>query len=103
MARVMLNPEQYGVDYIPEVLILHMVNPLASFADQQTFMAAYQKFKFVAAIDPWLSKTADLFADVVLPAATIEKYEGPLGGHRSVHRCHSPAHTPHGAPLSVPG
>jgi len=32
----------------------------------------------VAAIDPWLSRTADLFADVVLPAATIEKYEGPL-------------------------
>ena len=32
----------------------------------------------MAVIDPWLSRTADFFADVVLPAATIEKYEGPL-------------------------
>ncbi|MEE9568630.1 MAG: molybdopterin dinucleotide binding domain-containing protein, partial [Candidatus Binatia bacterium] len=38
----------------------------------------YKKFKFVAVIDPWLSETADFFADVVLPAATMEKYEGPL-------------------------
>lgn len=29
-------------------------------------------------IDAWLSRTADLFADVVLPVATLEKYEGPL-------------------------
>ncbi len=78
-AWVMLDPERYGVDYTPEVLLLHMCNPLAAFPDQSTFMEAYKKFKFVAAIDPWLSKTADLFADVVLPAATIEKYEGPMG------------------------
>jgi len=25
-----------------------------------------------------MSETADLFGDVVLPASTIEKYEGPL-------------------------
>ena len=35
-------------------------------------------FDFVAVISPWMSETADLFADVVLPAATIEKYEGPI-------------------------
>jgi anaerobic selenocysteine-containing dehydrogenase len=61
VAKVMLDPEKYGVDYTPEVLIVHMANPIVSFV-----------------IDPWLSKTADLFADVVLPAATLEKYEGPL-------------------------
>ncbi|MFQ5996652.1 MAG: molybdopterin-dependent oxidoreductase [Dehalococcoidales bacterium] len=79
VARVMLNPEKYGVDYIPEMLILHMANPLVSFPDQPAFMESYKKYKFVAAIDPWLSETADYFADVVLPAATMEKYEGPLG------------------------
>jgi anaerobic selenocysteine-containing dehydrogenase len=80
VAKVMQNPEKYGVDTLPEVLIIHMTNPLVSFASQPDLMAAYQKLKFVVVIDPWLSKTADLFADVVLPSATLEKYEGPLGG-----------------------
>jgi anaerobic selenocysteine-containing dehydrogenase len=78
VAKVMLNPGKYGVDYTPEVLIVHMANPMVSFVDQPVFMESYRKFKFVAVIDPWLSKTADLFANVVLPAATIEKYEGPI-------------------------
>jgi anaerobic selenocysteine-containing dehydrogenase len=75
----MLNPEKYGVDYTPEVLIVHMANPLVAFASQPDLIESYKKFKFVAVIDPWLSETADYFADVVLPAATIEKYEGPYG------------------------
>ncbi|KKM25433.1 hypothetical protein LCGC14_1595050, partial [marine sediment metagenome] len=78
VAKVMLDPGKYSVEYVPEVIIVHMSNPLVAFPDQGALMQAYEKFKFVAVIDPWLSKTADLFADVVLPAATIEKYEGPL-------------------------
>ncbi|MBI4506617.1 MAG: hypothetical protein HY691_13860, partial [Chloroflexi bacterium] len=78
-ARVMVNPQKYGVDYVPEVLIVHMTNPVIAFGSQPDIVEAYKKFKFVAVIDPWLSETADLFADVVLPAATMEKYEGPLG------------------------
>ncbi|MAF52413.1 MAG: hypothetical protein CL694_05305 [Chloroflexi bacterium] len=79
VAQVMQDPGKFGVDYVPEVAIVHMGNPIVSFASQPDMIAAYKKFKFVAVIDPWLSTTADLFADVVLPAATIEKYEGPLG------------------------
>ena len=78
VAQVMLDPEKYGVETIPEVVIVHMANPLGSFPDYSANFEAYKKFKFVAVIDPWLSKTADYFADVVLPAATIEKYEGPI-------------------------
>ncbi len=78
-AQVMLNPEKYGVDYTPEVMILHMCNPVLSFPPQDVFFAAYKKFKFIAAIDPYMNETADYFADVVLPACTIEKYEGPMG------------------------
>ncbi|MBI2940384.1 MAG: molybdopterin-dependent oxidoreductase [Chloroflexi bacterium] len=78
-ARVMVNPQKYGVDYVPEVLIVHMTNPVIAFGSQPDIVEAYKKFKFVAVIDPWLSETADYFADVVLPAATMEKYEGPLG------------------------
>jgi len=77
VARVMLNPEKYGVQDRPQMLIVHMSNPLVAFASQPDLMESYKQFPFVVVIDPWLSETADYFADVVLPAATIEKYEGP--------------------------
>jgi anaerobic selenocysteine-containing dehydrogenase len=77
-AKVMIDPERYGVEDLPEVAILHMVNPLSSFPDRSVFIEAWKKLKFVAVISPWMSETADFFADVVLPAATMEKYEGPL-------------------------
>jgi anaerobic selenocysteine-containing dehydrogenase len=78
VAQVMQDPGKYGVDYVPEVAIVHMANPMTSFASQADIAKSYEMLKFVAVIDPWLSKTADYYADVVLPAATIEKYEGPL-------------------------
>jgi hypothetical protein len=74
----MLDPHKYGVNDVPEVCIVHMTNPAVAYADSPVVWEAYKRLKFVVVIDPWLSKTADLFADVVLPAATIEKYEGPL-------------------------
>ncbi len=80
IARVMLEPEKYEVDRLPEMVIVHMTNgPGVAFTDAPVFLEAYKRFKFVVVIDPWLSRTADLFADVVLPAATLEKYEGPIG------------------------
>lgn len=78
VARVMQDPDKYQVEKLPRMAILHMVNPLVAFASQPDFMAAYEKFEFMAVISPWLSETADLYADVVLPSATIEKYEGPI-------------------------
>jgi anaerobic selenocysteine-containing dehydrogenase len=78
VAKVMLDPHKYGVNDVPEVCIVHMTNPAVAYADSPVVWEAYKRLKFVVVIDPWLSKTADLFADVVLPAATIEKYEGPL-------------------------
>ncbi|MBI2320866.1 MAG: molybdopterin-dependent oxidoreductase [Chloroflexi bacterium] len=79
VAKVMQNPQKYGVDYTPEVMVIHMTNPVLSFGSQPDIIEGFKKFKFIAVIDPWLSETADLFADVVLPAATMEKYEGPAG------------------------
>jgi anaerobic selenocysteine-containing dehydrogenase len=78
IANVMLDPDRYGVEELPEVAILHMVNPLSAFPSQKEYIESYKKFKFVSVISPWLSETADYFADVVLPAATIEKFEGPI-------------------------
>ena len=78
VARVMQDPTRYEVEKLPRMAILHMVNPVVAFASQPDFMKSYEKFEFVAVVSPWLSETADLYADVVLPAATIEKYEGPI-------------------------
>ena len=78
VAKVMVDPGRYGVEEIPEVAIVHMTNPLVAYPDRKTIMEGYDRFRFVAVISPWLSETADYYADVVLPAATIEKYEGPL-------------------------
>jgi anaerobic selenocysteine-containing dehydrogenase len=77
-AQAMLDPGKGGIDVVPEVAIVHYANPVLSFQDQKAIMEAYQNLKFVAVIDPWLSETADYYADVVLPAATMEKYEGPM-------------------------
>ncbi|HET9443173.1 MAG TPA: molybdopterin dinucleotide binding domain-containing protein, partial [Acidimicrobiales bacterium] len=78
VAKVMVDPGKYGVEKLPRVVIVHMANPLVSFPDRRAFLDAWGKFEFVTVISPWLSETADYFADVVLPAATMEKYEGPI-------------------------
>jgi anaerobic selenocysteine-containing dehydrogenase len=80
MAHTLLNPEKYGIDAELEdvVCIIHMANPILSFPPQKEFFETYRRYKFLAVIDPWMSETADYFADVLLPAATIEKYEGPI-------------------------
>ncbi len=77
---VMNNPKKWEADpkKFPKVMIQHMVNPLLAFPDQKSFMDSYPKFKFIAVISPWLNETADYFADVVLPCAGPEKWEGPM-------------------------
>jgi anaerobic selenocysteine-containing dehydrogenase len=74
------GPNKYGLPYRPEdmVMLMHMVNPVMSAQDEEMVKKAYRKLKFVASIDPWINETADLFADIILPAATMEKYEGPM-------------------------
>ena len=79
-ATVMNDPAAFDVETLPEVMILHMANPVVSFPNTETIKEAFSKLKFTVVLSPWLSETADLFADVVLPAATVEKYEGPNSG-----------------------
>ncbi|HLG08897.1 MAG TPA: molybdopterin-dependent oxidoreductase [Gaiellaceae bacterium] len=79
VAKVMEDPKRYGVEKLPEMVILHMHNPLGAVPDRKLISSMYAKIPFVVDINAWLSETADYYADVVLPAATVEKYEGPLG------------------------
>jgi anaerobic selenocysteine-containing dehydrogenase len=76
-ALTTLDPAAWNVDKEPEAMIVHMANPVVSFPNNQVMKDAYRKLRFMVVLSPWLSETADLFADVVLPTATVEKYEGP--------------------------
>lgn len=78
VSLVLQDPKRWGVEKLPEVLIIHMANPVVAFGSQKDIIEGFKKIPFIVVIDPWLSKTADLLADVVLPASTLEKYEGPL-------------------------
>jgi sulfite dehydrogenase (quinone) subunit SoeA len=77
--KVMADPARYGVEEksVPRVYIIQKANPAASYPDTRVVGEALKKM-FVAVVDPFLSKTADLYGDVVLPAATMEKYDGPV-------------------------
>ncbi len=77
LAKVMQDPQKYEVEELPKIVMLHYVNPIPSFASTKDFLDTYGMFEFVSVLTPWLSETADYFADVVLPTATMEKYEGP--------------------------
>jgi anaerobic selenocysteine-containing dehydrogenase len=77
MNQVMGSPNKFDVSYTPEVLVVHSDNPLVTDPNQEEVEAALAKFTFVAAIEPWMTETADHYANVVLPAATIEQYDGP--------------------------
>lgn len=83
VGKVLVDPDRYGVsrDKLPEMMILHMVNPLGSFPDRDANAAGLATYDFIVAIDPWLSLTADLYADVILPCSTLEKYEGPMSAN----------------------
>lgn len=77
--RATLDPKKYDVkeSTIPKKCITHHVEPAVSFADSRVIKEAYKQFEHVTCITPWIGETADLFADLILPAATLEKYEGP--------------------------
>jgi anaerobic selenocysteine-containing dehydrogenase len=79
---VLSNPQKYGLPYPPEQMAMwvHMTNPVMGAPSQDTVVSGYSKLGLMVVVDAFLSETADLCADYVLPAATIDKYEGPLGG-----------------------
>ncbi|MBI2996336.1 MAG: molybdopterin-dependent oxidoreductase [Candidatus Melainabacteria bacterium] len=79
--QVLANPTKYGIPYQAEQLVMwvHMTNPVMSKPAQATTIDMYKKLSFMVVVDAFLSETADLCADYILPAATIDKYEGPLG------------------------
>jgi anaerobic selenocysteine-containing dehydrogenase len=76
------NPQKYGLPYPPEQLLMwiQMANPVMSSTPRDVVINGLSKVGTVVVVDAFLSETADLCADYVLPAGTLDKYEGPLGG-----------------------
>jgi anaerobic selenocysteine-containing dehydrogenase len=76
------NPEKYNLPYGPEEMafVVQMANPVMSGPNTESQIEAYSKLGTVVVVDPWMTATADVGADYVLPAATADKLEGPTGG-----------------------
>ena len=82
LARVLIDPSRYEVDEkkLPRVMFVHMFNLSKSGPDVPIMRDGYSKVDMIIWLDPWLTEGASFLADIILPIATIEKYEGPLSG-----------------------
>lgn len=79
---VLAEPERWGLPFAPEEMAMwvQMANPVMSAPSQDVAIRGLSRLGLMVVVDPFLSETADYCADYVLPAATLDKYEGPLGG-----------------------
>ena len=77
--RVLADPDGYDLPHPPEDLLMfvQMANPVMSAPQTDVVIEGLSKLGTVIAVDPFLSETADMVADYVLPAATLDKLEGP--------------------------
>ena len=73
------NPDKYNLPYDPEEMawIVQMANPVHSAPQTDTVIESMSKVDTTVVVDPWMSATADVAADYVLPAATADKLQGP--------------------------
>lgn len=82
-SHVSLNdPEKYNLPYGPEDMtwVVQMANPVMQAPRSGNVIESMSKVGTVVVVDPWLSETADVAGDYVLPAATADKLQGPTGG-----------------------
>jgi len=82
LSRVLIDPSRYEVDEkkLPRVMFVHMFNLGRNGPDIPSVVNGFSEVDMVIWLAPWLTEGASLLADIVLPIATIEKYEGPLSG-----------------------
>lgn len=76
------NPEKFNLPYEPGEMawVVQMANPVMSAPQTDTVIESMSKVETVVVVDPWMSETADVAADYLLPAATADKLQGPTGG-----------------------
>ncbi|MEF8974283.1 MAG: molybdopterin-dependent oxidoreductase [Haloarcula sp.] len=76
------NPDRYNLPHDPEDMawVVQMANPVTSAPGVETVIESMSRVDTTVVCDPWMSETADVAADYVLPAATADKLQGPTGG-----------------------
>ncbi len=77
--RVLGNAGDYDLPYDPSemAMVVQMANPVMSAPQTDQVIEGLSTLGTVVVVDPFLSETADVAADYVLPAATLDKLEGP--------------------------
>jgi len=77
--RVLANADEYDLPYDPAEMgmVVQMANPVMSAPQTDAVVEGLSTLGTVVVVDPFLSETADMAADYVLPAATLDKLEGP--------------------------
>jgi len=75
MARNIIDPRRYHLEYEVEAVILAGSNPLRSVCDQDLFVQAFQKVPLVVSITAQLDESTSL-ADIVLPNAHFLEKKG---------------------------
>ncbi|MFB6267618.1 MAG: molybdopterin-dependent oxidoreductase [Halodesulfurarchaeum sp.] len=77
--RVLADADAYDLPVDPSEMLLfvQMANPVMSAPQTDAVIDGLSQLGTVVVVDPFLSETADMAADYVLPAATLDKLEGP--------------------------
>jgi len=70
----MLEPEKYGFDYTPEMLLIYHSNPFTNAGHHDVVARALKQLDLVVSINIYLDESTD-YADVVLPESTyLERF-----------------------------
>ena len=70
----MLEPEKYGFDYSPEMLLIYHSNPFTNAGHHEVVARALKQLDLVVSINIYLDESTD-YADVVLPESTyLERF-----------------------------
>jgi molybdopterin-containing oxidoreductase family molybdopterin binding subunit len=73
----LLNPDQFGVQYMPEMLMFSRTNPVISTGDPKLLSEAFKKVPFMVTFAYMLNETAEL-ADIVFPDShNLERWIPP--------------------------
>jgi len=75
MARNVLNPERYHLDYEIDTIILGGANPIRSTCEPDQYVKAFRKIPLVVAITPQLDEST-VMADIVLPNSHFLEKKG---------------------------
>jgi anaerobic selenocysteine-containing dehydrogenase len=67
--ETVLNPDKFGLNYIPDTMFLYHTNPLWNMPGTDKVIQVFQKMDFIFALDIWENESTK-WADIILPDHT---------------------------------